>query len=50
MNLIINLERPPENILKKEEHVAIKCYNAPGDNDDEAYQINVPFCEGGSPE
>ena len=42
VNPIINLERPLEKVLKKGEYIAIKCHNAPGDNDSGSYEINLP--------
>ena len=48
VNLIINLERPLENVLKKGEHIAIKCHDTPGDNDSGSYEINLPYYGGGS--
>ena len=47
-NPIIDLDRPLEKVLKKEEYIAIKCHNNPGDNDSGSYEINLPYYEGGS--
>ena len=46
VNLIIDLERPLEKILKEGEYIAIKCHNTPGDNDSESYEINLPYYGG----
>ena len=48
VSLIINLEMLLETIIKKEEYIAIKCHNTPGDNDRESYEINFPYVGGGS--
>ena len=47
---IINLERPLGKVLKKEEYIAIKCHNNPGDDDSGSYEINLPYYGGGTPE
>ena len=46
----INLERPLEKVLKKEEYIAIKCHNTPGDDDSGSYEIKLPYYVGGTPE
>ena len=50
VNLIIDLKTPLEKVLKKVKNIAIKCHNTPGDNDSGSYEINLPYCRGGSPE
>ena len=50
VDLIINLERALEKILKKGECIAIKWHNTPGDNDSRSYQVNLPYYGGRSPE
>ena len=50
VNLIIDLERPLEKVLKKGEHIAIKHHNTPGNNDSGSYEINLSYYGGGSPE
>ena len=47
VNIIINLERPLEKVLKKGEYIAIKLHNTPGDNDSGSYEINLPYYGGG---
>ena len=49
VNPIIDLERPLENVLKKDECIAIKCHNTPGDNGSGSYEIDLPYYGGGSP-
>ena len=49
MNLIIDLERPLEKILKKGKFLATKCYNTSGNNDSGSYGIN-PYYGRGTPE
>ena len=50
VNPIINLEKPFEKVLKKEEYIAIKYQNTPGDNDSWSYESNLHYYGGGSPE
>ena len=50
VNPIIDLERPGERILKEGGYAVIKCYNTPGDNETEFYEINLPYYGEGSPE
>ena len=50
VNPIIDLERPLEKMQKKGEYIAIKCHNAPGDNDSKSYEVNLPYYGGVSPE
>ena len=50
VNLINDLERPLEKLLKKGKYIAIKCHNTPGDSDNRSYEINLPYYGGGSPE
>ena len=50
VNLIIDLESPLENVLKKGKYIAIKCHNTLGDNDSGSYDINLPYYGGGTPE
>ena len=45
VNPIIYLESLLEKVLKKEEHIAIKCHNTPGDNDSGFYEVNSPTME-----
>ena len=42
VNPIIDLESPPEKVLKKGEYIMIKYDNTPGDNDSRSYEINLP--------
>ena len=44
----IDLEMLLENILKKEEYITIKYHNTPSDNVSGFYEINIPYCRGGS--
>ena len=46
----INLERPLEKVLQKGEYIVIKCHHILGDNDPGSYEINLPYCRGGTPE
>ena len=41
MNPIIDLGSPLEKLLKKEEYIAIKYFNTPGDNGSGPYEINL---------
>ena len=50
VNPIIDLERLLEKILKIGKYIAIRCHNAPGDNDSGSYEINLPYNGGESPE
>ena len=50
VNPIIYMERPLEKALKKDEDIAIKYNNTPGDNDCASYEINLPYNGGGTPE
>ena len=47
VNPIIDLERSLEKVLKKEEYLAIKCHNTPGDNNSGSYETNLPTMEEG---
>ena len=46
VNPIIDLERPLEKLLKKEESIAIEFHNISGDNDSGSYEINFPYYGG----
>ena len=48
VNLIIDLERPLEKVLKEGKYKVIKCHNTPGVNDSGSYEINLPCYGGGS--
>ena len=50
VNLIIDMEKPLEKVLKIGEYIAIKCQNTPGDNDSRSYVINLPYYGQGPPE
>ena len=46
-NLIINLERTLEKVLKKGEYIVTKCHNTPGNNGSGSYEISLPYYGGG---
>ena len=50
VNLINAQKIQLEKILKKVEHIAIKCRYIPSDTDSGPYEINFPYYDGESPE
>ena len=50
INLIIDLERLPENVLKNREFIAIKYHNTYSVNDSGLYEIILPYYGGGTPD
>ena len=50
VNSIINLDRPPEKILKWKVYIEFKWNNTPNNNDSGSYEINLTYYGEGSPE